>query len=94
MSTIDPRLNTSLPSGLDALDRQAQLDRGLESPELSGLADEASFRGPTIDGGEATLMARAARESFDAGGLQARLAGSDRGSAVDQGVDEILAGLD
>jgi hypothetical protein len=114
MSTLDSRLNTSLPGGLDALDRhgldrqaldrqaldrQGQFDGRIGDPAFNGLEIADPARGPTVDDGEAVLNAPAwdGEDRLLAGGdLQARLArlaGSELGEAVEQGVEDVLAGL-
>ncbi len=98
MSTIDPRLNSAaLPSAFDALERQARLDGGLDAgldPALVGLAgaEEALLREPELTPDIAVLMAEAEGPgTFDIGGQQATLSQLDRGDAVDQGVEDIVA---
>ncbi len=99
MSTIDPRLNSALPSSFDALERQARLDSGLDAgldAELVGLAgaEEALRQEPELTSDIAVLMAEAEGPgTFDIGSQQATLSQLDRGEAVDQGVDDIVASL-
>lgn len=93
MSTIDPRLSTTLPPSFDALERQARLDGGLDPvlAELEG-ADEAllaSSDGATDS--QALSLAAEGSPVFDIADQRSALAAMDRGDAVEQGVDDILA---
>lgn len=105
MTSIDPRLNTNLSAGLDALDRQRLDDlqgrQGQIDGGVGGVAELApvELRAPAIDDGEAVLNAPAWTAAsddrqFDGAGLQDTLAGLERGQAVDAGVDGIVAGLE
>lgn len=92
MSTIDPRLSTSLPTSFDALERQGRVDSGLD-PVLAELAgDEASLEAPALSPDVAVLMAQAEGPgTFAIADQRASLAGLERGQAVEQGVDDIVA---
>lgn len=94
MSTIDPRLNSALPGGFDALDRQARLDAGLDSV-LAELAGGEDLRpADAVPADIAVLVASAeGPDMFDIAGQQATLAQFERGEAVEQGVDDILSSL-
>lgn len=105
MSSIDPRLNTNLSAGLDALDRQRLDDLQGRQGQIDGtqpaaeLAPVELLRAPAIDDGEAVLNAPAwasadSDRQLDGGSLQGTLAGLERGQAVDAGVDGIVSGLE
>ena len=105
MSSIDPRLNTNLSAGLDALDRQrlddlqgrqGQIDA---TQPVADLAPADGLRTPALDDGEAVLNAPAwaaadGDRQLDGGNLQDTLAVLERGQAVDAGVDGIVDGLE
>lgn len=95
MSTIDPRLGSTLPSAYEARDRQARLD-GAPDPVLAELAgvDEALRQAPEAAQDAALLLADAGEPGvFDIAAQVGALSQLDLPVAVERGVDDIAASL-
>lgn len=101
MSTIDPRLDTQLPTSLDALERQ-RADGLQQRPDglAEGIGEDQALapRGPAVDEGEAILTAPAWRDDaaprlLQAADLPAGFPAGDLALDANVAADSVAAAL-